>query len=227
MSTIDNGEGSKLSPRPPKPEAWKINVQGVEVVSDKPTILARHAIKLAGFDPDAGWIIVLKITGEPRQEIGLDTKIDLTHPGIEKLRLTPRQINNGESPAKRLNFRLLPQDEAHLGRLGLHWETVCEGARRWLLLHAYPVPQGYNLSTVNVAIDIPAGYPGAQLDMFYCHPALARANGARPPQTEHAEPILGMSYQRWSRHRQWDSARDTLATHLTLVDESLRREIEP
>src|SRR5262249_41097412 len=143
---IDNSEDGRPSPRPPKPESWKINVQGVEVVSDKPTILARDAIKLAGFDPDAGWIIVLKIAGESRKEIGLDTEIDLTHPGIEKLRLTPRQINNGEGPAQRLEFRLLPDDEAHLGRLGLRWETVCEGARRWLLLHAYPLPLGYNVA---------------------------------------------------------------------------------
>jgi hypothetical protein len=224
MSTIENTADPKA---PPKPEAWKINVQGVIVVSDKPNILARHAIKKAGFDPDAGWIIVLKISGEPSQEISLDTEIDLTHPGIEKLRLTPRQINNGEGPAQRLDFRLLPQDEAHLGRLGLRWETVCEGARRWLLIHAYPVPQGYNQANVNIVIDFPASYPGAQLDMFYCHPALARSDGTRPPQTEHVEVILGVSYQRWSRHRQWDSARDALATHLTLVDESLRREIEP
>lgn len=223
---MTNIENSELSSRPPKPETWKINVQGVTVQSDKPTILARQAIKLAGFDPDAGWIIVLKFTGEPRREITLDTVIDLTHPGIEKLRLTPRQINNGEAAAQRLDFRLLPQDEAHLGRLGLRWETVCEGARRWLMLHAYPLPPGYNVRSVNIAIDVPASYPGAQLDMFYCHPALIRANGTRPPQTEAAERIMGVNYQRWSRHRQWNSARDTLATHLTLVDESIRREIE-
>jgi hypothetical protein len=227
MSTIDNSQDIKLSSRPPKAEIWKINVQGVGVESDKPTILARHAIKLAGFNPDAGWIIVLKITGEPRREIGLDTKIDLTHPGVEKLRLTPRQIINGDGPAQRLDFRLLPQDEAHLIRLGLRWETVCEGGRRWLLLRAYPLPQGYNVAATNVAIEIPVSYPGAQLDMFYCCPTLLRANSTRPPQTEHAELILGVSHQRWSRHRQWDSSCDSLATHLTLVDESLRREIEP
>ena len=221
MSTLDNSENSEPFLHPSKPEVWKINVQGVTVESDKPTILARHAIKLAGFDPDTGWIIILKITGEPRQEISLDTKIDLTHPGIEKLRLTPHQINNGEAAAQRLDFRLLPQDEAHLGRLGLRWVTICEGARRWLLLHAYPLPRGYNVASAIIAIDIPVSYPGAQLDMFYCNPPLMRTDGARPPQTEHSELILGLNHQRWSRHRQWDSARDTLATHLTLVDELL------
>jgi hypothetical protein len=40
------------------------------------------------------------------------------------------------------------------------------------------------------------------------------------------ETIVGLSFQRWSRHRQWDSTRDTLSTHLALIDESLQREVE-
>jgi len=41
-------------------------------------------------------IIILKIAGEPKKEVDLNYMIDLRHKGIEKLRLTPRQINNGE-----------------------------------------------------------------------------------------------------------------------------------
>ena len=44
-------------------------------------------------------------------------------------------------------------------------------------------------------------------------------------QTQHIETITGLPFQRWSRHRQWDVARDTLATHLALIDESLLREV--
>ena len=77
----------------------------------------------------------------------------------------------------------------------------------------------------DIAIEVPVSYPGAQLDMFYCHPPLALQSGAGIPQTQHLETITGLSFQRWSRHRQWDAARDTLATHLALVDESLRREV--
>jgi hypothetical protein len=62
--------------------------------------------------------------------------------------------------------------------------------------------------------------------MFYCHPPLALASGQAIPGVEHSETILGGRYQRWSRHRQWDSARDRLATHLALIDEALRREVE-
>lgn len=212
----------------PRPETWKLNIQGVVVQSPHPEIVVSEALKLAGFDPQAGWIIVLKVAGEKRKEVDLNAKIDLTHPGIEKLRLTPRQINNGEvvTPRRR-EFALLAKDEAHLERLGIVWETVLDGARRWLILPAYLLPAGYTEAIVDVAIEVPSAYPGAQLDMFYCHPSLALTSGKLIPQTQHAETILGKTYQRWSRHREWDCTKDSLATHLALIDESLSREIEP
>ncbi|MCP3404055.1 E2/UBC family protein [Bradyrhizobium sp. CCGB01] len=206
---------------------WKLNVQGVVIDSRSPQIVVRDAIKLAGFDPDADWIIVLKVAGEPRKEVDLNATIDLSHPGVEKLRLTPRQINNGEAAAPcRRDFALLPQDEVHLDRLGLRWETIIDGARRWLLLRAYPLPPGYTVAVTDLAIEVPVSYPGAQLDMFYCHPHLALRNGQSIPQVQCIESLNGIGFQRWSRHRQWDSARDNVSTHLALVEESLRREVE-
>lgn len=207
---------------------WRLNVQGVQVESRKPEIVVRDAIKLAGFDPDTPWIIVLKTAGGPKKEVGLKDVIDLRLPGIEKLRLTPRQIDNGESalPAMRSEFALLPQDDVLLQRRGLRWETALDNGRRWLLVRGYALPDGYSHRDITLAIEIPASYPGAQLDMFYCHPHLSRTSGGAIPQTEHVESIFGTSYQRWSRHRPWDAARDTLATHLALVDESFRREVE-
>jgi hypothetical protein len=149
------------------------------------------------------------------------------HKGIEKLRLTPRQINNGEMAAgRRVEFALLPQDEEHLGHLGLRWETLVDAGRRWLIIRNYPVPTGYRPAMTDIAIEVPVSYPGAQLDMFYCNPLLTLNSGAVIPQTQGMETVTGLPFQRWSRHRQWDAARDTLATHLALVDESLRREVE-
>jgi hypothetical protein len=206
---------------------WKLNVQGVVIESPHPEIVVRHAIKQAGFNADAPWIIVLKIAGEPKKEVDLSFVIDLRHKGIEKLRLTPRQINNGEMAVKRcVEFALLPQDEEHLDHLGLRWETLVDAGRRWLFIRGYPIPPGYRSTATDIAIEVPVSYPGAQLDMFYCNPPLTLHSGAAIPQTQHMEPVAGLLFQRWSRHRQWDAARDTLATHLALVDESLRREVE-
>jgi hypothetical protein len=191
-----------------------------------PEIVVRDAIKKAGFNPETPWIIILKIAGEPKKEVALSYVIDLRHKGIEKLRLTPRQINNGEmSPGRRLDFALLPLDEEHLDHLGFRWETLIDAGRRWLIIRSYPVPAGYSAPATDIAIEVPLTYPTAQLDMFYCYPPLARQNGGVIPQTQHMEVIAGPRFQRWSRHRQWDPTQDTLATHLVLVDESLRREV--
>lgn len=205
---------------------WKLNVQGVIIESPQPEIVVRQAIKQAGFNPDTPWIIVLKVAGEPKREVDLSFVIDLRHKGIEKLRLTPRQINNGEMAAgQRVEFALLPQDVEHLIRLGLRWETLIDGGRRWVILRNYPLPPGYPSAAADIAIEVPVSYPGAQLDMFYCHPPLALSSGAVIPQTQCVETITGLPFQRWSRHRQWDATHDTLATHLALVEESLRREV--
>ncbi len=207
-------------------EAWKLNVQGVIIESRKPEIVVRQAIKEAGFNPDTPWIIVLKVAGEPKREVDLSFVIDLRHKGIEKLRLTPRQINNGETlRQRRVAFAMLPQDEALLDRLGFQWETLVDAGRRWLIIKNYALPRGYQVATATIGVEVPVSYPGAQLDMFYCHPPLVLPLGAAIPQTQQIEMVIGLPFQRWSRHRQWDPARDTLATHLALVDESLHREV--
>jgi hypothetical protein len=128
--------------------------------------------------------------------------------------------------ARRKHFEMLPQDEDYLGKCRLQWETVIEAGRRWLIIHDHPVPPGYRHDQTDIAIEVPSGYPGAQLDMFFCHPPLSLQSGAEIPQTQARETIGGAAFQRWSRHRQWDSSRDTVATHLALIDESLRREVE-
>lgn len=210
-------------------KSWKLNVQGVIIDSKQPTILASDALKAAGFNPDNSWILVLKIKGEPKQSIGINDVIDLRKPGIEKLRLTPAEINNGEAAASALNFALLEQDEAYLNRLGLNWETRFVGTRRWLIIHNYALPSGYNHEQVDLAIEIPTSYPDAQLDMFFVHPPLTLANGGNISQTESRENILGNIYQRWSRHlngvTRWNPLTDSVITHLAVVEESLLREV--
>ncbi|UQG60872.1 multiubiquitin domain-containing protein [Marinobacter sp. M3C] len=213
-----------------QPKSWQLNVQGVMVNSEKPTILARDALNAAGFNSDKGWILVLKIKGEPKQNIGVNDVIDLRHPGIEKLRLTPAEINNGEAAAAPgLEFALLEQDVAYLNHLGLNWETRLIGARRWLIIHDYALPSGYNHGLVNLAIEIPTAYPDANLDMFFVHPALTLANGSGIGQTESRENIRDKVYQRWSRHlngiTRWNPLTDSVITHLAVVEESLMREV--
>ena len=157
---------------------WKLNVQGVILDVPTPTIVVREALTLAGFNPDQGWQIFLKVHGEPKRAVTLTDTIDLRTPGIEKLRLTPKEVNNGEAPcAPRRDFDLLDADDAHLDRLGLHWETVEEANRRWLVIHDYPMPGGYTVGETLLALEIPPTYPGAQIYGFYAYPPLALSSG--------------------------------------------------
>lgn len=217
----DGGRG-----RPDHEPPWKLNVQNVVISVRAPKIKVRTAIEEAGFSTETPWIIVLKVAGEPRRELTLNDVIDLRHPGIEKLRLTPRQINNGDAarPLRR-EFAMLPKDEILLNRMSVAWEMAVDGGRRWLLIYGYSLPTGFSAQRADIAIEIPVSYPSAQLDMFYVLPHLRLASGAGIPQTEHRQTIFGQLHQRWSRHRAWDAAHDTLATHIALVDESLRREV--
>lgn len=209
---------------------WKLNVQGVPITSDTPTIRVRDALIKAGFDPDQGWIIVLK-AADSKKQVSLDDVIDLRAPGVEKLRLTPREINNGEvDEVLRRDFKLLVTDETGLDARGLEWETILDAGRRWLLLHTYPLPAGLTARSATIALEIPPSYPSAEIDMFYCLPHLSLKNGQTIGQTEARMAIRGQNFQRWSRHRgsvaPWRPNVDNVLTHLTLVDAAILREVE-
>lgn len=209
---------------------WKLNVQGVLLELPVPTVVVREALLLAGFNPDQGWQIFLKVAGQPKQPVQLTTEIDLRTPGIEKLRLTPKDVNNGEGPAQPCRaFALLDIDEAHFDRLGLRWETIIEANRRWLVLHDYPLPAGYTVAHTKLALEIPPTYPGAQIYGFYAYPPLALACGRTIESTQLRGILLGVEYHGWSRNRgpaaPWNSATDNVVTQLVLVDAALAKEI--
>ncbi len=210
--------------------AWKLNVQGVILDVATPTIVVGDALTRAGFDPNQGWHIFLKIEGEPKRAVGLTDTIDLRTRGIEKLRLTPKEVNNGEAPsAPRRDFALLEIDETHLDDLGPRWETVMDAGRRWLLIHQFPVPVGFTTTWTQLALEIPPTYPGAQIDMFYTYPPLTLASGRVIECTHVSATIVGVPFNGWSRHRgpesPWNPSTDNVVTHLALVESALAKEV--
>lgn len=210
---------------------WQLNVQGVMITSQTPTIVVRDALLLAKFDVSQGWHIFLKVTGKPKQAVELTTVVDLREPGIEKLRLTPKEVNNGESSQTgRRDFSLLEIDETHLNAFAALWETVVENGRRWLIIHAYQIPTGYTAVETKLALEIPATYPGSQIDMFYCYPPLALPSGREIPSTQVRAIIDNVEFHGWSRHRgstsEWMVGVDNVVTHLALVESALQKEVE-
>lgn len=226
-ATVDLADEGVERFRLEKP-VWHLIVHGVPLTLNVPTILTRAALIQAGFKP-AEWSVMLKVKGAPAVPIGLDEIVDLRTPGIEKLRLTKDDVNNGEAPPQpERTFALLPVDEAHLGRLGLRWETVADGQRRFLLIHNYPVPAGYNVDRVVLALEIPPDYPGVAVYGFFTCPPLRRTSGHLIPNPRPDAEIRGQLYSGWSRYRsplQWDANIDNVVTQLVLVETSLAREV--
>jgi len=207
--------------------SWTLKVQNVSIESTAPKIVVRDAISQAGLDPTAPWHIFLKVAGLPKREVPLDYVVDLTTPGIEKLRLTPKDVNNGEAPAHRRQFSLLDPDHAYLNKLGLRWETVIEGSRRFLLIHGYPTPEGYSVDVTLLALEIPPTYPGAQIYGFYVYPPLALRSGRTIDRTQMRATIDGAEFHGWSRRSSvaWNPSKDNVSTQLMLVDAALAREV--
>lgn len=129
----------------------------------------------------------------------------------------------------RRQFELLPEDEQFLDEYGLPWETIVDGSQ-WVLIHDFPLPEGYNHRTVTVAIRLETGYPASGLDMVYFYPAVSRKDNRPVRQTENRQPLDGKSFQRWSRHRTaanpWIAGQDNLGTHVILIEDWLEREFE-
>lgn len=159
----------------------------------------------------------------------LTDTVDLRRPGIEKLRLTPKEVGNGEAPAASRAFALLDADEDYLDKLGLRWETIIEpDHRRWLIIHNYPVPTGYTVKRTLLALEIPPTYPQAALYGFYAFPPLALASGREIPSTQMRGIIRGQDFHGWSRHRgaaAWNPATDNVVTQVALVDEAMAKEL--
>ncbi len=92
---------------------------------------------------------------------------------------------------------------------------------QWLLIHNYPISNGYNFNDVSVALKIETGYPRAALDMVYVYPPLQRTDrkGINALCLQHIDQKM---YQRWSRHRTaanpWRPGIDDISTHKSLID---------
>jgi len=115
----------------------------------------------------------------------------------------------------RRDFDLGPEDARALDALGLSWEAIQLGPSRWILIHDYPIPPGYNVTKAQAAIRLDT-YPPGIIDMVYFHPPLSRADG-KTINNLSALAIDNRPFQQWSRHYGWRPGVDTLASHIRRI----------
>ena len=96
----------------------------------------------------------------------------------------------------RRQFELPALDREFLDRR-LPWEALIEKAGRWVILHEYSVPGGYDYAIVSVALQLPESYPDTQIDMAYFYPHLARTT----------ERVIGGSRRKRSMERHGNAGR--------------------
>lgn len=119
-------------------------------------------------------------------------------------------------------------DREFLRDKGWEYEEKQEGAKRALIIRNFPLPPGkFQVEAVDVLIEIPSGYPDANLDMFWCSPSLYLVPGNRQArQTQVSQDHFGVVWQRWSRHYaqgQWRMGIDNVETHILMVVRELER----
>ena len=92
---IDLEEYAKAGKRPPLAKGYRIRVNGTQYIVHEPKPTGRQILTLAGLLPVNDYTLRLKRAGAKPEKIGLDEKVDLRAPGVEKFKALPRDQTEG------------------------------------------------------------------------------------------------------------------------------------
>ncbi|WP_263354218.1 E2/UBC family protein [Acidicapsa acidisoli] len=129
----------------------------------------------------------------------------------------------------RRDFVLGEDDTESLAASGHVYDTIAEGAAKWVVLRGFSIPAGYNVAVADAAVRLGPSYPDEPIDMVYFYPSLALLSNRHIGATQGAITLEGKRYQQWSRHRTaanpWRPGLDSICTHLLQVTTWLEREL--
>lgn len=92
---VDLEEYAKLGERPPLAKGYRIKINGDAYVVHDPMPTGREILTLGGLLPVENYTLRLKSAGSKPEKIGLDQKVDLRKPGVEKFKALPRDQTEG------------------------------------------------------------------------------------------------------------------------------------
>ena len=119
----------------------------------------------------------------------------------------------------------LPTDDCnYLTSKGISFEEAEDRSQKGIILREYSLPAGsFDVSTVDILIMLPAGYPDVPPDMFHTIPWIKLATDGRYPRAAD-QPVVfvDQNWQRWSRHNQeWRIGVDGIWTMLKRIEYAL------
>jgi len=93
---IDLEEYAKLGKRPPLAKGYRIKINGESYVLHDPVPTGSEVLTLAGLLPAKDYVLRVKFFGERLRRVGLEEKVDLRRPGVEKFKALPRDQTDGQ-----------------------------------------------------------------------------------------------------------------------------------
>ncbi len=84
FDVVDIEEYAKKGEKPPKTKRYQIRIDTQKYTVEVRSMTGRELLTLAGKSPATSYMISQKLHGGEAREIGLDEKVDLTAPGVER-----------------------------------------------------------------------------------------------------------------------------------------------
>jgi hypothetical protein len=95
VEEVDLEEYGKRGERPPRARRYRIRIDKAFFVVDHPTVTGRELLIMAGKTPPERFEIFQKLHGGQMKKVGLDEKVDLAQPGIERFQTIPLEATEG------------------------------------------------------------------------------------------------------------------------------------
>src|ERR1700722_20097287 len=166
LEELDLEDFAKKTPGQSAPAAhhYKIRIDKTVVTVNKPVLTGREILALVDKTPER-YKLYEHLKGKQPKPIGPDEEVNLRDPGVERFTTMPRDTTEGlDQRVLTKQFSLPRQDEEYLNGLALPWETIVDGGSRWLLIHKWHLPGGYNAARITVALLISSQYADTHID---------------------------------------------------------------
>ena len=91
----DLEEYARAGKAPPHCRGYRVRVNGTPLVFKEPQPSGREVLTEAGLTPPENYTLRVKLAGHKPKPVGLDERVDLRHPGIEKFKALPTDQTEG------------------------------------------------------------------------------------------------------------------------------------